>query len=93
MIDSNLDMENLIKEKFLFSKEKIQGFFDTNPVQQSLRDQVEELHMEIGNLNEQMRANQDRLGELDKNSTGDQHNAQAKLEKALADIRERDIII
>lgn len=45
-------MENLIKEKFLFSKEKIQGFFDTNPVQQSLRDQVEELHMEIANLNE-----------------------------------------
>lgn len=32
VIDSNTDMETLIKDKFLFSKEKIQGFLDTNPV-------------------------------------------------------------
>jgi len=32
VIKSNEDMETLIKDKFLFSKEKIQGFIDTNPV-------------------------------------------------------------
>ena len=33
VIESNIDMETLIKDKFLFSAEKIQGFLDTNPVQ------------------------------------------------------------
>ena len=32
VIDSNIDMETLIKDKFLFSKEKIAGFLETNPV-------------------------------------------------------------
>lgn len=32
VIESNSDMETLIKDKFLFSREKIQGFLDTNPV-------------------------------------------------------------
>ena len=36
-------METLIKDKFLFSREKIKGFLDTNPVQQTLRERVEEL--------------------------------------------------
>ena len=32
VIECNTDMENLIKDKFLFSKEKIQGFLDSNVV-------------------------------------------------------------
>ena len=45
VIESNSDMETLIKDKFLFSKEKIQGFIDTNPVQATLREKVEELNL------------------------------------------------
>ena len=45
VIESNADMETLIKDKFLFSKEKIQGFIDTNPVQATLREKVEELNL------------------------------------------------
>ena len=43
VVESNGEMETLIKDKFLFSKEKIQGFLDTNPVQATLREKVEEL--------------------------------------------------
>lgn len=50
MIDSHGDMETLIKDKFLFSNEKIQGFLDTNPVQRTLREQVEELKLKIQDL-------------------------------------------
>ena len=32
IIDSNGEMETLIKDKFLFSAEKIAGFLETNPV-------------------------------------------------------------
>lgn len=50
VIDSHGDMETLIKEKFLFSNEKIQGFLDTNPVQATLREKVEELKVKIEEL-------------------------------------------
>ena len=47
MVDSTIDMEKLIKDKFLFSAEKIQSFIDTNPEQATLREKVEELKEEI----------------------------------------------
>ena len=47
VIDSHGDMETLIKDKFLFSNEKIQGFLETNPVQKTLREKVEELKLKI----------------------------------------------
>lgn len=55
VIDSHGDMETLIKEKFLFSNEKIQGFLDTNPVQATLREKVEELKVKIEELELQNR--------------------------------------
>lgn len=54
-------METLIKDKFLFSKEKIQGFIDTNPVQATLREKVEELNLQIAKLEEDNRAMNERV--------------------------------
>ena len=89
VIDSNTDMETLIKDKFLFSQEKIQGFLDTNPVQQTLREQVEELNLHIETLNEQMSANQARLAEADKGENNTQ-SLQARVDKLLSEVREKD---
>ena len=50
MIDSSMEMEKLIKDKFLFSDEKIQSFIDTNPEQATLREKVEELKKKIEEL-------------------------------------------
>lgn len=57
VIDSNIDMETLIKDKFLFSTEKITGFLETNPVQKTLRKQVEVLSVQIVQLNETITSN------------------------------------
>lgn len=89
VIDSNADMETLIKDKFLFSQEKIQGFLDTNPVQQTLREQVEELNLHIETLNEQMSANQARLAEADKGENNTQ-SLQATVDKLRSEVREKD---
>ena len=40
-------MEKLIKDKFLFSDEKIQSFIDTNPEQTTLREKIVELNQKI----------------------------------------------
>ena len=40
-IESNIDMEELIKAKFLFSDEKIKDCLSSNTVQKTLRGQVE----------------------------------------------------
>lgn len=45
-------METLIKDKFLFSEEKIRGFLETNPMQLTLREEVEQLYLKIASLNE-----------------------------------------
>ena len=50
VVDSHTDMETLIKDKFLFSQEKILGFLETNPVQLTLREEVEHLYNHITNL-------------------------------------------
>jgi len=69
VIDSHGDMETLIKDKFLFSNEKIQGFLDTNPVQRTLREQVEELKLKIQDLENLNRLAQDRIAETDKGAS------------------------
>ena len=43
-IESNIDMEEFIKAKYLFSDEKIKDCLATNTVQKTLREQVEELN-------------------------------------------------
>ena len=54
-------MEKLIKDKFLFSQEKIQGFIDTNPEQATLRKKVEELKERIIELEAMNATAQERL--------------------------------
>lgn len=44
MILNIVEMEHLIKKSFLFSEEKRMQFFQNNPVQQTLRLEVEELN-------------------------------------------------
>ena len=48
-------MESLIKDKFLFSKEKIQGFLDSNAIQVTLREKVEYLSEQIADLERKSR--------------------------------------
>ena len=74
IIDSNGDMETLIKEKYLFSQEKIAGFLETNPVQKTLREQVEMLNEMIQELQEKDRLNNERLEKQEKNDQSDAHN-------------------
>ena len=74
MIDSNIDMETLIKDKFLFSAEKIQSFIDTNPEQSTLREKVEELKGKISELQEMNAQAQARIAETDKGSSESQDN-------------------
>ena len=59
-------MENLIKDKFLFSKEKIQGFLDSNIIQVTLREKVEELSEQIIDLERKSRDFQERLNDQEK---------------------------
>ena len=66
VIDCNTDMENLIKDKFLFSKEKIQGFLDSNIIQVTLREKVEFLSEQIADLERKSRDYQERLTESEK---------------------------
>jgi len=46
-------MENLIQTKFLFSDAKTKQFFDSNPVQQTLRKEVEDLHIRLAKKQEE----------------------------------------
>ena len=39
--EAYVDLEELVKKNWIFSEEKIKGFMETNPVQRSLREQVE----------------------------------------------------
>ena len=89
VIDSNTDMETLIKDKFLFSQEKILGFLDTNPVQLTLREEVEQLHKHITQLNTQIANNQMRLAEQDKGENNTQ-NLQAKIERLTLELEAKD---
>ena len=43
LTEAYVDMEDLVRKNWLFSEEKIKGFMETNPVQRSLRLQVEHL--------------------------------------------------
>ena len=92
VIESNIDMETLIKDKFLFSKEKIQGFLDTNPVQGTLREQVEELNLKIQELEAQNRDALDRLNENEKGQS-DQQNVQIRLDRAQEEIANLNITL
>lgn len=55
MIDNFVDMEDLVKKNFLMTQnfpEKIAEFSDNNPVQRTLRDQLELINQEYTALKE-----------------------------------------
>ena len=54
MISGYIEMETLIKQKFLFSEEKRRQFFESNPVQQTLRKTVEDLEEVIVKKNQEI---------------------------------------
>ncbi len=47
MVNGIIDMEVLIQQKFLFTEEKRKQFFQSNPVQNTLRKKVEDLNKEL----------------------------------------------
>lgn len=47
MVLSVIEMETLIQQKFLFSEAKKKQFFEANPVQQTLRQEVEDLNLQL----------------------------------------------
>ena len=83
-IDSNIDMEEFIKAKYLFSDEKIKDCLATNTVQKTLREKVEELYQEIATIQEH-----NRLAILNQSNQGggNEHmqSTQNQLVKALAE--------
>jgi hypothetical protein len=44
------DMESLIKKNFLTPVDKIQEMYEANPVQTTLREEIEDMKIEIINL-------------------------------------------
>ena len=84
-IDSNLDMEEFIKAKFLFSAEKIQDCLSTNTVQKTLREKNEELNQRLIEVNDQYK---DALGRVNERENGNNDNiasTQNQLRKAELD--------
>jgi hypothetical protein len=53
MIDHINDMENLIKKNFLTPADKIKEMYEANPVQKTLRDEIEVMKREVFALKEQ----------------------------------------
>lgn len=50
MIQSFVEMENLIKKNFLMQSEKLHAFAETNTVQMTLREEVERINQELAEL-------------------------------------------
>lgn len=43
-------MENLIKKNFMMQSDKLRNFAEKNPVQMTLREEVEEINLELQDL-------------------------------------------
>jgi hypothetical protein len=41
MIANNVEMENLIKKNFMMASDKLNTFSESNPIQMTLREEVE----------------------------------------------------
>ena len=50
MIQNTVDMESLIKKNFMIQSEKLKHFAESNPVQISLREEIEEANKELEEL-------------------------------------------
>ena len=89
MISGYIEMETLIKQKFLFSEEKRRQFFESNPVQQTLRKTVEDLHETIDLKNKEINALKEQLYKKDSNSheMDDQSSKILKLEQQKTELK------
>lgn len=52
MVENFIDMENLIQKNLLSPSEKLNQFATNNPVQRTLRQQIEELNTEMIQMRE-----------------------------------------
>lgn len=68
MIDHINDMESLIKKNFLTPADKIQEMYDANPVQKTLRDEIEVMKKEVITLKESNKKLIDQVYSKDKDS-------------------------
>lgn len=67
-IDHINDMESLIKKNFLTPVDKIQEMYDANPVQKTLREEIEEMKIEIITLKSQNKKLIDQVYSKDKDN-------------------------
>lgn len=51
MIGNFVDMENLIKKNFMMKSEKLSKFSDSNPIQLTLREDIECMNQDLTELN------------------------------------------
>lgn len=90
MIENILDMEELIKKNFLMtieSPEKVKEFYDNNPVQATVREELQGARIEIDDLkrdNQQLK--QSKFGHMGESEQNSEQNKEAKLKKALDDL-------
>jgi hypothetical protein len=68
MIDHINDMENLIKKNFLTPPDKIQEMYDANPVQKTLRDEIEVMKKDVFALKDQNKKLIEQVYSKDKDS-------------------------
>ena len=62
------DMENLIKKNFLTPADKLKEMYEANPVQKTLREEIEEMKIEILHLKQQNKKLIDQVYSKDKDS-------------------------
>ncbi len=55
MIQNFVDMENLIKKNFMMQSDKLNQFAQNNPVQMTLREEIEVIYQELNKLRDQNR--------------------------------------
>lgn len=58
-------MEQLFQKQLLFTVEKKRQFYDSNPVQQTLRQEVQDLHLHIVTLEQENRKLKDLMSKND----------------------------
>jgi hypothetical protein len=85
MIGSVLEMEQLFQKQLLFTVEKKRQFYENNPVQQTLRQEVQDLHEKIAKMKEEYRQIKIRLDKSD--------NSNRELDDQTAQLNKKDLQI
>lgn len=87
MISSQIDMENLIKKNFMMQSDKLNVFAETNPVQLTLREEVEIINQQNSDLQQKIKKLQDQIYSKNKdNDTKDIKDEEAKFKKMESDL-------